>query len=146
MVAWAIDSYRLGAVGVQLVEAAAVAGQRAALARRAPPRLLRRDLQVHDRVGGQRVAHALGQQRAAAQRHRPAAGAAQQAQHGSLLTLAERLLALAVEERLDGLPQLGLELAVGVQRLHAQLGRHRAGAAGLAGAHEPDEDQRPLGP
>ena len=66
----------------------------------------------------------------------------EQPQHQLLLALAERGLALAVEERLDRLPELALELAVGVERLDAELGRHRARGARLAGAHEADEHER----
>ncbi len=63
------------AVGVQLLEADAVARQRPALAGRAMPGVLGRDLEVHDRVRAERLAHALGPERAAAEReHRRPAG------------------------------------------------------------------------
>ena len=80
----------------------------------------------------------------AAERHHGAAGAGQQLEHHLLLARAEGGLALAVEERLDRLAQPPLELAVGVERLHAELGRGRAGRGGLAGAHEAHEHERPL--
>ena len=51
------------------------------------------------------------------------------------------MLALPVEEGLDRLAEPLLELAVGVERLGAELGGERAGAGGLPGAHEADEHE-----
>jgi hypothetical protein len=53
---------------VQLGEAAGVACERPALAGRAPPRLLGLDLEIDHGVGDERLAHALGAKRAAAER------------------------------------------------------------------------------
>ena len=70
-----------------------------------------------------------------------ASSRAEQLEHQLLLARAERVLALAVEERLDRLAEPPLELAVGVERLGAELGGERAGAGGLAGAHEAHEHE-----
>ena len=53
--------------------------------------------------------------------------APEQLEHELLLARAERVLTLAVEERLDRLAEPLLELAVGVERLRAEL---RAEASG----------------
>jgi hypothetical protein len=131
---------------VQALEQLAVAGQRPARARRPPPGLAGLDPQVHDRVGAKRLAHPLGAQRAAAERHHPRVGGRQQAQRGLLLAFAERGLALALEELLDRLAELALELGVAVDRVHPQLGRNGFRGAGLAGAHEAHEHERAGGP
>ena len=65
----------------------------------------------------------------------------EQLEHHLLLARAERVLALPVEEGLDRLAEPLLELAVGVERLRAELGGERAGAGGLAGAHEAHEHE-----
>ena len=65
----------------------------------------------------------------------------EQLEHQLLLARAERLLALPVEEGLDRLAEPLLELAVGVERLGAELRGERAGAGGLPGAHEADEHE-----
>ena len=91
-------------------------------------------------MAAQRLAHALGLHRPAAERdHRPLGPRQQLADH-LFLARAKGGLALAVEELLDRLAQALLELAVGVERLHPQLGRERAGAGRLARTHESDEN------
>ena len=57
-----------------------------------------------------------------------------------LLGLAERALAVRGEVVLDRRAEPLLELAVGVDRAHAERGGGGAGAGRLAGAHEADED------
>ncbi len=132
----------LRAVGVELVEAAAVAGERPALAGRAPPRLVGLHLEVDDGVIGQRLAHALGREGAAADGDDSAVRApVEQAQDDLLLASTECGLALALEVRLDRLAELGLDLAVGVERLGRKLGRDLTGGCRLAGSHEADEDE-----
>jgi hypothetical protein len=59
------------AVTVQLVEAGAIACQGPALAGGAAPGVIRIDLQVHDRVRREGLAHPLGGKRAAAERDHP---------------------------------------------------------------------------
>jgi hypothetical protein len=125
-------------VAVELREAALVARQRAALAGRPPPGLVRLDLQMHHGVPHERLAHPLGPDRTAPERHHARVLPRQQLEDELLLACAERLLALAVEERLDGLAEPPLELAVRVERLGAELGGQRAGAGGLPGPHEAD--------
>lgn len=128
---------------MQLIEPAAISRQGPALARGATPRLPGLDLEMDDRVVAQRVPHALGPDGTPSQGHHPtAAGPLEHGQHRLLLALTEGRLAFAVEECLDRLAERRLELAVGVQRGHAQLGGHRARGARLAGAHEADEHQR----
>src|SRR5918999_5759398 len=129
---------------MQLLEARRVAGERPALVRRPAPRVLGLDLQVHDGVAGERLAHPLGLDRASAERHHGGVAAREQLADDLLLARAEGRLALAVEERLDCLAQTMLELAVAVERLDAQLRGQRAGPGGLAGAHEADQDDRPV--
>jgi hypothetical protein len=90
---------------VQLREAAAVAGERPALAGRTPPGLGGLDLQMDDRVRPKRRADALGAERPAAQCQHRGIRPREQLEHQLLLACAERLLALPVEERLDGLAQ-----------------------------------------
>jgi hypothetical protein len=121
------------------VEARAVACERPALARRAPPGVVGAHLEVDDHVAGERVAHAIGAQRAAAERHHAAVRPSEQLEDQLLLAPPELRLALAVEERLDRLAERLLELAVGVERGHPELGRGRARGARLAGAHEAHE-------
>ena len=67
--------------------------------------------------------------------------AGEQLEHQLLLARAKRVLALPVEEGLDRLAEPPLELAIGVERLRAELGAERAGAGGLAGAHEAHEHE-----
>jgi hypothetical protein len=131
-----------GAVGVELVEAAAVARERAALARRAAPRVLGRHLELDDRVVAKRVADPLGAERAAAERDHVGAATPEQRKHDLLLARAERGLAVAVEVGLERLAKLALELTVGVERLGPELGGDGAGGGRLAGAHEADEHER----
>jgi hypothetical protein len=95
-------------------------------------------------VGAQRLAHALGSHRAAAQRQHAPARALEQLQHHLLLAFPEGRLALAVEERRDRLAEPALELVVRVERPDPELRRGRACGRGLAGAHEADEHQRSL--
>jgi hypothetical protein len=124
---------------VELGEAALIARQRTALARRAPPGLVGIHLQVHHGVPGQCLAHPLRAERAAAERHDARVVPRQQLEHQLLLARAKGLLALPVEERLERLPESPLELAVRVERLGAELGGKGAGAGGLPGPHEADE-------
>ncbi len=126
---------------MQLGEAALVARQRPALAGGPPPRLAGLDLEVHDGVGTERLAHPLRAERAAAERHHRRVLARQQLEHQLLLARAKRMLALPVEERLDRLAEPPLELAVGVERLGAELRGERAGAGGLPGTHEAHEHE-----
>ena len=67
--------------------------------------------------------------------------ASEQLEHELLLARAERVLALPVEERLDRLAEPPLELAIGVERLRAELRAEGAGAGGLAGPHEADQHE-----
>jgi len=97
---------------------------------------------MNDRMPRQRLAHVLGSERAAAERDYRRVLARQQLEHQLLLASAKRLLALPVEERLDRLAQAALKLAIRVERLGAELGRERAGAGRLPGAHEAHEDER----
>ena len=82
----------------------------------------------------QRCPHALAQHRAAAERH-DVRGTVEQLADDPLLDLAERRLALAVEEGLDRRPELGLDelVAVGAGQ-PPRRGR-------LARPHESDEDE-----
>ncbi len=89
----------------------------------------------------QRVAHALGAERAAAERDDARVGTREQVEHHLFLARAKGVLALAVEVALDRLAQEPLELAVGVPRLDTQLRGGRARGRRLAGAHEADEDE-----
>jgi hypothetical protein len=134
------------AVALQLLEAAAVARQRAALPGRPPPGLVGADLEVDDRMPVERVAHALRRDRAAPERDHASVRAREQLEHDLLLARAEGGLALAVEEALDRLAERLLELAVGVERLHAELGGGGARGGRLPGSHEPDEDERAPAP
>ncbi len=131
------------AVALELLEAARVASQRTSASGGAPPRVLGAHLELHHRVSRQRIADALGEHRAASERHHAPAGPGQQLQHHLLLTRAEGGLALAVEEGFDRLAQPALELAVGVERLDPHLGRDRPRGGGLARAHEAHEHDRP---
>ena len=89
----------------------------------------------------ERRAHAIRAERAAAQREHGGVRPREQLQHELLLAGAKRLLALPVEEGLDRLTEPLLELAVGVERLGAELRGERAGAGGLPGTHEADEHE-----
>ena len=126
---------------MQLREAAAVARERPALAGGPPPRLVGLHLEVDDRVGSERSADPLRAEGAAAERDHPGVGPGEQLERHLLLARAKRVLALPVEEGLDRLAEPLLELAVAVERLRAELGGERAGAGGLAGAHETHEHE-----
>ena len=65
----------------------------------------------------------------------------EQLEHELLLARAKRVLALPVEEGLNRLAEPPLQLAIGVERLRAELGAERAGAGGLPGAHEAHENE-----
>jgi hypothetical protein len=117
-----------------VLELLAVARERAPAAGRAPPRAGGVDLEQHHRVRVQRRPYALAQDGAAAERD-DLGRAVEELAHDALLDLAERGLALTVEERLDRSPDLGLD-----QRVAVSAGQ-RAGGGRLAGAHEADEDE-----
>ena len=68
----------------------------------------------------------------------------EQLAHEALLALAKHGLALALEERGDGLPDLALDQLVGVFGLGAERPRRGSRGLALAGAHEADEDERYL--
>ncbi len=88
----------------------------------------------------QRLAHALGAERAPAERdHARAAG--ERLEHDLLLALAERGLTLAGPEHVDRLAERGGELRVGVPQRDAEQARGLAGARRLAGSHEAGEDE-----
>jgi hypothetical protein len=87
-------------------------------------------------VARERLADALGPDRAPAERQHRSILAREQLEDQLLLARPERVLALPVEERLDRLAEPPLELAVGVERLGADLRAERSGAGGLPGAHE----------
>jgi hypothetical protein len=129
-----------GALGVQRGEALAVARQRPALATRAAPGGRLVDVEHHDRVPGQQLAHAGRADRAAADRDDRRRGRLEHLGDDILLDLPERTLAVGGEVVLDRGPQALFELTVGVDRPHAQRGGGGPGAGRLAGAHEPDED------
>ena len=130
---------------MQLREALGIAGQRPVPAPGgARPGRVGIHVHQHGHVAGQRLAHPGGQQRAPAQRQDAAAGRVEQLRHDALLALAERRLALAVEELRDRHTQLALDLPVRVHRRDAQHLRRRPGRGGLARPHEPDEDERRL--
>ena len=57
------------------------------------------------------------------------------------LAVAERLLALDLEDRRDGDAEPALELDVGVEERQVQAARDLAAERGLAGAHETDEKE-----
>ena len=97
---------------------------------------------MHDRVRGERLADALRADRPAAERDHLRAAVPEQLEHHLFLARAEGGLALTVEVRLDRLAEAVLDDAVGVDRLRAELGGERTGAARLARAHEADEDER----
>jgi hypothetical protein len=96
---------------------------------------------VHHGVAGECLAHQLRADRSASERDDARFLPREQLEDELLLAGAKRLLALAVEERLDRLAQPPLELAVRVERLGAQLGGQRTGAGGLPGPHEADEHE-----
>jgi hypothetical protein len=106
------------------------------------PGVIRLDLQVDDGVTGERLAHALGLERPAAERDHLGVAALQQLADHLGLARAELLFAVTVEERLDRLAEPLLELTVGVEGLGAQLGGQRPGAGRLPRAHEADQDDR----
>jgi hypothetical protein len=125
---------------VERGEALGVAGERPAVVRGAPPGLLGLYLEVDDGVCSERVAHALRAERAPAQRDHAGVGPLEQLEHHLLLARAEGRLALAVEVALDRLAEALLDSAVGIERLHPERCRQRAGAGRLAGPHEAHED------
>jgi hypothetical protein len=128
-------------LGVQAVEAIAVARQRPARAA-ALPRRLGVDVEQHHGVASQPRAHALGGDRAAAEREHRRGRRLEQLADGLLLLLAERALAVRPEVVLDRAPQPPLEQVVGVDGLDAHGRARGARRQRLAGAHEADEDQR----
>jgi hypothetical protein len=94
-------------------------------------------------VVGQRGAHALRAERAAAEGDgRPRPGAVQQLERDLLLQRAEPRLAVAREELRDRATRAALDLGVGVEGGGVQ----RAGCGRLARAHEPYEDDRTCHP
>jgi hypothetical protein len=116
------------------LERLAVARERATAAGGALPGAVGVDLQQHDGVVAQRLADAFTEHRAAAQRDNLGRAVEQLADH-ALLDLAERGLSLAVEERLDRGPQIGLDERVAVSAGERARGRR------LARAHEADQDE-----
>src|SRR5437763_1416609 len=98
-------------------------------------------------VTAKRLPNPLGSEGPAAERRDAQIRPREQVKHVSLLAAAELVLALAVEERLDRLPEGALELAVGVGRALPDRPGHGARGARLAGPHESDEDEggTPLG-
>ena len=95
-------------------------------------------------MAAQGLADALGAQCSAAQGEHAHVVALEQLEHQALLGLAEGDLAVAIEPALDRLAQLALELVVGVERLHAQLGRDGSGRRRLPRTHEAREHERRL--
>src|SRR5207247_1493446 len=77
------------------------------------------DFDVYDRVVGERLPDRLDLDCAAAERDQRRPGAIEQLEHQLALTLAERGLALALEEVGDRLPEPLLEEQVRVERLPA---------------------------
>ncbi len=136
---------------MELLEAAPVAREWAAAPdRRPPPGLVGVHLEQDHGVPGERLAHPLGADGAAAEgdhvravgaQRRARTAALEQLEHHLFLARAKGGLPLAVEERLDRLSQPRLELAVGVAGLHPQRGRERARAGRLPGAHEAHEHE-----
>ena len=89
------------------------------------------------------LTHPLRARGTTAQGHDPSARRPlEHGEHRLLLALAKGRLALAVEERVDRLAERRLELAVGVEGVHPQLGGNRARGARLARPHEAHEHQR----
>ena len=130
---------------MQLGEAGGIARERTAVVRRSPPRLLGLDLQVHDGVRGERIAHALGGECSAAEGDHPGIRPLEQLQHHLFLARAKGGLPLAVEERLDRLAEPLLHQAIRIERLGSQPGGQRPRAGRLAGPHEANENQGPAG-
>ena len=88
-----------------------------------------------------RLANALGSEGAASERRDAQVWSCQQVQDQRLLAAAKLVLSLAVEERLDRLPEHALELAVRVGRALSDRPSDSPRGARLAGPHEPDEDE-----
>jgi hypothetical protein len=124
------------------LEAAAVARQRAR-AVRALPGGVGVDVEKHHAVAGERVAHALGHERAAGDRQHRRRRSVEQLAGQLLLGLAERALAVRGEPVVDRGAQALLEGRAGVDRAAAERGRGGAGGRGLARPHETDEDEHP---
>ena len=89
-------------------------------------------------MAGEGIADRLGEDAAAAERDRAPAGALERREHGRLLAAAELGLALALEEGRDRLAELGLEQAVGVDRLGA------GGAAAAIAAFDLPAPMKPM--
>src|SRR3954451_23545822 len=92
-------------------------------------------------VPSERLPDGIRANRAATQGQHGRLPPLQQAQHELLLARPEGGLSLAIEERLERLPELALELAVGVERLDAELRGDRPRRARLPGSHEADEHE-----
>ena len=108
------------------------------------PRGGRIGLQPRNHVAIERRAHALGQHAPTAEGDRLAGGALEQRPDHRLLATAELALTLGGEEVRDRHPELRLEQLVRVH--HVEPGRQGGPQRpGLAGAHEPDEDEGPAG-
>ena len=131
------------ALGVQRLEALAVARQRPPPARTLP-RDNRIDVEQHDDVALERVTHARRADRPAAERDRRAWRRGEQLAHDLLLQRAERGFAMRGEVVLDRPPETLLDDRVGVDGPAAERRRRRTGGGRLAGAHEADEDERRL--
>jgi hypothetical protein len=93
-------------------------------------------------VPAQQLAHARRRDRAAPEREHARRRALEQLRDHALLVLAERALAVALEDLLDRDAQAHLELVVGVDRARAERRGGGARRGRLAGAHEADEHQR----
>jgi hypothetical protein len=123
---------------VERVEALAVAGQGTVAERGdALPGGVGVDLQQHDGVLAERLAHPLGAERAPTQRHGTPVGTAQRLQHDLLLPRPEGGFSLTLEEGGDSLPQLALEQLVGIE----SVGVGGPSGRRLARPHEADEDE-----
>jgi hypothetical protein len=108
---------------------------------RALPGRVEVDVEQDHHVALERGAHSLGLQRAAPEGDDAAVGRLEQRAGELLLGGAERGFAVAREDRLDRLAELGLEQRVGIVRRDAERGGGLACRARLARPHEADEDE-----
>ena len=128
------------ALGVQRLEAVAVARQRPSVAA-ALPGGVGVDVQQHHGVAGERVAHPLRADRAAAERDHRGGRVGEDLRHRVLLLLAEGALPVAGEVGLDRRPEALLQHRVRVHRLDVERGGGAARGERLARPHEPYEDE-----